>query len=148
MPSHNTFSPDYSVSKAALNRGVQLLAADGALRPPAAAVAAVCPGWCRTGEGRWRAWLALSGDGARRAPATPLDAAWNGSPAHANPPRPRQPPANPLQKPNRADMGTAAADRSAEQGAASILAPWERAVKDGAAAVNGTFTRDGEVIDW
>lgn len=94
MPSHNTFSPDYSVSKAALNRGVQLLAADGALRPPAAAVAAVCPGWCRT------------------------------------------------------DMGTAAADRSAEQGAASILAPWERAVKDGASAVNGTFTRDGEVIDW
>ncbi|GBF92184.1 hypothetical protein Rsub_05266 [Raphidocelis subcapitata] len=93
MPAHNTYSPDYSVSKAALNRAVQLMAADGALRP-AGAAAAVCPGWCRT------------------------------------------------------DMGTSAADRSAEEGAASILAPWYRAAKEGAAAVNGSFTRDGEVIEW
>ena len=57
-------------------------------------------------------------------------------------------------------MGTAAAERSPEEGADSILAPWRRAVAAAAAAAagggeggafeaaNGTFTRDGEAIAW
>ncbi|KAI8463641.1 MAG: hypothetical protein J3K34DRAFT_443196 [Monoraphidium minutum] len=60
MPQHNASSPDYSVSKAALNRAVQLLARPGSpLRAARAAVAAVCPGWCRTDMG---------GGGADRSP--------------------------------------------------------------------------------
>jgi hypothetical protein len=43
-------------------------------------------------------------------------------------------------------MGTAAAERSAEQGADSILAPYRQHAKG--ASVNGTFSRDGEEIEW
>jgi hypothetical protein len=44
-------------------------------------------------------------------------------------------------------MGTQAADRSAQQGAASILWPYERRAEmpDGA---NGSFTRDGGALPW
>jgi hypothetical protein len=45
------------------------------------------------------------------------------------------------------DMGTAAAERSAEQGADSFLAPCRKHAKGGA-SVNGTFPRDGEANEW
>lgn len=43
-------------------------------------------------------------------------------------------------------MGTDAADRSPDEGAALILAPWEAhaAGRD----VNGTFARGDEALDW
>lgn len=47
----NQMAPSYSVSKAALNRVTQLLAADEALRARGISVVAVCPGWCATDMG-------------------------------------------------------------------------------------------------
>jgi NAD(P)-dependent dehydrogenase (short-subunit alcohol dehydrogenase family) len=91
-PGAGSMAPTYSVSKAALNRAVQLLAADPAFTARGIKVASVCPGWCRT------------------------------------------------------DMGGADAHRSSEQGAASILWPWEH-VADGD-DINASFTRDGERQAW
>ncbi|KAF6265826.1 hypothetical protein COO60DRAFT_1623711 [Scenedesmus sp. NREL 46B-D3] len=83
-------APTYCVSKALLNRAVQLMAADEELRARGVAVVAVTPGWCRT------------------------------------------------------DLGTQAAERSAGEGAASVLHPclhWQP-------SLNVTFTRDGTLLDW
>ena len=41
------YSPFYSLSKAAMNRGTELLAEDPALTSRGITVAAVTPGWCR-----------------------------------------------------------------------------------------------------
>lgn len=46
-----SFAPSYCVSKAALNRSVQLLAAGDLLKDKGVSVVAVCPGWCRTDMG-------------------------------------------------------------------------------------------------
>jgi len=43
-------------------------------------------------------------------------------------------------------MGSDRADRSAEEGSASILAPWGRF--KGGVDVNGSFTKDGEEQEW
>jgi NAD(P)-dependent dehydrogenase (short-subunit alcohol dehydrogenase family) len=89
-PGQGGMSPTYSVSKAMLNRAVQLLSDDSAFQSKDVSVVSTCPGWCRT------------------------------------------------------DMGTAAADRSAEQGAASVLWPffnWEKSLA-------GSFTRDGSRQQW
>jgi NAD(P)-dependent dehydrogenase (short-subunit alcohol dehydrogenase family) len=44
----------------------------------------------------------------------------------------------------RTDMGTSAADRSAEQGGTSVLFPYFNWKSD----LNGSFTRDGELLAW
>ncbi len=44
-------SGSYRLSKAALNRAVQLLAKDAQLVQASVGVVAVCPGWCRTDMG-------------------------------------------------------------------------------------------------
>lgn len=41
------YAPTYSVAKALLNRGVQLMAADSAFKERGVSVVSVCPGWCR-----------------------------------------------------------------------------------------------------
>uniref|UniRef100_A0A383VG77 Uncharacterized protein n=1 Tax=Tetradesmus obliquus TaxID=3088 RepID=A0A383VG77_TETOB len=83
-------APTYCVSKALMNRAVQLMAADEGLQARGVRVVAVTPGWCRT------------------------------------------------------DLGTQAAERSAEEGATSVLHPyfhWQP-------SLHGTFTRDGTLLDW
>lgn len=94
-PGSGAMTPTYTVSKALLNRAVQLMSSSGPEGAPFAArgvkVYAVCPGWCRT------------------------------------------------------DMGSQDAPRSAEQGAQSILQPFT--ASDGAVAA-GSYTRDGEALEW
>jgi hypothetical protein len=41
-------------------------------------------------------------------------------------------------------MGSEAADRTAEQGADSVLYPW----LNWQPQLNGSFTRDGTTLDW
>lgn len=89
-PGSGAISPTYSVSKALLNRAVQLMAGDAAFAERGIRVASTCPGWCRT------------------------------------------------------DMGTTAADRSAAEGASSILWPWLHWSN----GLQGSFTRDGEQKEW
>ncbi|KAF8056475.1 Ranbp10 [Scenedesmus sp. PABB004] len=127
-PERGAMAPTYSVAKAALNRAV---------RPP--------PG---------RARGAADATSAQRA-------AGRGRDQPAAPPAPRAPQVQLLTADEafatrrvsvvstcpgwcRTDMGTAAADRSASEGAASVLWPWLH----WDAALAGGFTRDGEALEW
>lgn len=130
-------SPTYSVAKALLNRAVQLMAADEAFTQRGISVASTCPGWCRCGRhtARLHAAAAGSADGTwaccAQAPSLVHSLAHNVSPLCRMPA-------------TRTDMGTSAADRSAEQGASSVLWPWRHWSAD----LNGSFTRDGEKQAW
>jgi NAD(P)-dependent dehydrogenase (short-subunit alcohol dehydrogenase family) len=46
-PAQGAYSPTYSVAKAMLNKAVELLAQDAAVKARGIRVASTCPGWCR-----------------------------------------------------------------------------------------------------
>lgn len=46
-PAQGSYTPTYSVAKAALNKAVQLLVQDHDFKERDARVVSTCPGWCR-----------------------------------------------------------------------------------------------------
>lgn len=46
-PGRGAFAPTYTVAKAMLNKAVQLLVQEEAVKAREARVVATCPGWCR-----------------------------------------------------------------------------------------------------
>jgi NAD(P)-dependent dehydrogenase (short-subunit alcohol dehydrogenase family) len=136
-PGFGSMAPAYSVSKAALNKAVQLMAAHPAFTAHGVRVVSTCPGWCRCARlcacaWRRRAVQSVKHDApgaCERACARPGECVVPAAPAAAA---------------RRTDMGGSDAERSAEKGAESILWPWAH----WADGLNATFTRDGEQHPW
>ena len=54
-PGRGGFAPTYTVAKAMLNKAVQLMVQEEAVKAREARIVATCPGWCRCVLGLWLA---------------------------------------------------------------------------------------------